>query len=75
MAYNFICYFATSFQKLLNTLLLIGSQDNVNLLQQSTENRGFPARSVVKNLPAYVGDADSTSGSGRSPGGGNGNLL
>ena len=33
---------------------------------------------VVKNLPAKAGDsgdASSTPGSGRSPGGGNGNLL
>ena len=30
---------------------------------------------VVKNLAANAGDADSISGSGRSPGGGNGNLL
>ena len=73
--YNCIHYFATSFQKQLNTFFLIGSQDRINLFQQSTENTGFPARSVVKNLPAYVGDAGSTSGSGRSSGEGNGNLL
>ena len=30
---------------------------------------------MVKNLAANAGDADSISGSGRSPGGGNGNLL
>ena len=30
---------------------------------------------VVKNLPASAGDADSIPGWGRSPGGGNGNLL
>ena len=30
---------------------------------------------VVKNLPANAGDADSISGSGRSPGEGNGNPL
>ena len=30
---------------------------------------------MVKNLPANVGDMDSIPGSGRSPGGGNGNLL
>ena len=36
---------------------------------------GFPGGSVVKNLPANAGDADSISGSGRSPGEGNGNPL
>ena len=30
---------------------------------------------VVKNLPASVGDAGSIPGSGRSPGGGDGNPL
>ena len=34
---------------------------------------GFPAVSVVKNLPANAGDTGSTPGSGRSPRGGNGN--
>ena len=39
---------------------------------------GFPADAVVKNLPANAGAADdwaSIPGSGRSPGGGNGNPL
>ena len=36
---------------------------------------GFPGGSVVKNLPASAGDSGSISGSGRSPGGGNGNPL
>ena len=39
---------------------------------------GFPGGSVVKNPPANAGDAEdsvSISGSGRSPGGGNGNPL
>ena len=35
----------------------------------------FPSGSVVKNLPANVGDKDSIPGSERSPGVGNGNLL
>ena len=30
---------------------------------------------MVKNLPANAGDAGLISGPGRSPGGGNGNLL
>ena len=37
--------------------------------------QGFPGGSVVKNLPANPGDTGSISGSGRSPGGGNGNPL
>ena len=39
---------------------------------------GFPGGTVVKNLPANAGDARDTGsipGSGRSPGGGNGNPL
>ena len=36
---------------------------------------GFPGDSVVKNPPANAGDAGSIPGSGRSPGGGNGNPL
>ena len=39
---------------------------------------GFPAGSVVENLPANAGDTgdrDSVSGLGRSSGGGNGNSL
>ena len=38
----------------------------------------YPVGSVVKNLPANAGDsidASSIPGSGRSPGGGNGNPL
>ena len=39
---------------------------------------GFPGSAVVKNPPAKAGDVrdlGSTPGSGRSPGGGNGNPL
>ena len=36
---------------------------------------GFPGVSVEKNPPANSGDAGSIPGSGRSPGGGNGNPL
>ena len=35
----------------------------------------FPGVSMVKNLPANLGDAGFIPGSGRSPGGGNGNAL
>ena len=45
--------------------------------QTSVTDEGFPGGSVVKNLPAKVGDRRQglIPGSGRSPGGGNGNLL
>ena len=36
---------------------------------------GFPGGSVVKNPPDDTGDLSSIPGSGRSPGGENGNLL
>ena len=36
---------------------------------------GFPGGSVVKNPPANAGDSGFISGSGRSPGGRNGNPL
>ena len=36
---------------------------------------GFPGGSVVKNLPANAEDMGLIPGSGRSPGGGNGNPL
>ena len=37
--------------------------------------QGFLGDSVVKNLPANAGDTGSLPGSGRSPGGGNGNPF
>ena len=36
---------------------------------------GFPGGAAVKNLPANAGDAGLLPGSGKSPGGGNGNPL
>ena len=36
---------------------------------------GFSSGSVVKNPPVNAGDTDSISGTGRSLGEGNGNLL
>ena len=36
---------------------------------------GFPGGTVAGNLPADPGDEGSVPGSGRSPGGKNGNLL
>ena len=51
-----------------------------NLLKNVNTNlfKGFLGGSVLKNLPANAGDtgdAGSIPGSGRSPGGGNGNPL
>ena len=46
--------------------------------RQDTVSGLFPSGAVVKNLPANAGDsrdAGSIPGLGRSPGGGNGNLL
>ena len=48
------------------------------LYLQHVKARQFPGGSAVKNLTANSGDArdaDSVPGSGRSPGGGNGNPL
>ena len=39
------------------------------------QHTGFPGAPVVKNPPAGAGDEGSVSGSGRSPGAGNGNPL
>ena len=46
-----------------------------NNLSFSSGKKGFPGGSVVKNLPANAGYASLISGSGRSPGEGNGNSL
>ena len=51
-----------------------------NLFKNINTNlfRGFPGGSMLKNLPANAGDtgdAGMIPGSGRSPGGGNGNPL
>ena len=40
-----------------------------------SRDMGFPNGSVLKILPASVGDASLIPGLGRSPGGENGNLL
>ena len=45
---------------------------------EQMNKKGFPGGSVVKDLPASAGDAGDVGlipGSGRSPGGGNGNPL
>ena len=53
---------------------------SVCLILQTSEVRlqevqGFPGGSAVKNPPANAKDVGSVPGSGRSPGGGNGNPL
>ena len=45
------------------------------LFYNSLKITGFPGGSMVKNLPANVGDTDLIPGWGRSPGEGNGNSL
>ena len=40
-----------------------------------TTQKGFPRGSAVKNPPATAGEASSIPGSGRCPGGGNGNFT
>ena len=47
----------------------------VNVSQRALPDKGFLGGSVVKNPPANAGDVGSIPGSGRSPGGGNGNPL
>ena len=44
-------------------------------LEEYLKYKGFLCGSVVRNLPATAGDMGSIPGSGRSPGGGNGNPL
>ena len=51
-------------------LVLAGSKCAVSL-----EIRGFPGRSVGKESACNAGDSGSVTGSGRSPGEGNGNPL
>ena len=45
------------------------------LTRTAQQNLGFPGDSGVKNSPANAGDAGFNSGSGRTPGEGNGNPL
>ena len=53
----------------LNTIMLLLIRQLIRV------GTSFPGGSVVKNPPANTGDAGSIPGSGRSPGGGNGNPL
>ena len=48
---------------------------NVHITEYCVGGAGFPGGSVVKNLPANVGDSGSIPGLGRSPGEGNGNPF
>ena len=43
--------------------------------EELERKEGFPGGSVVKNPPANAGDEGSITGSGRSPGEGNGNPF
>ena len=51
------------------------SIDSMEIYPHINTNTGFPGGGEVKNLPVNAGDVGSIPGSGRSPGGGNGNLL
>ena len=56
----------------------IGKLNFIKIKDFMYQMTGFPGSSVVKNPPANVGDAGDVGlipGSGRSPGGGNGNPL
>ena len=57
---------------------LLSSTKHQLSLQPGTIREGFPGGTVMKNPPANAGDARDVSsipGSGRSPGGGDGNPL
>ena len=48
---------------------------NQGFIRYTSCIEGFPGGSVVKNPSANAGDGDLITGSGRFPGGGNGNPL
>ena len=48
---------------------------NIHITEYCVGGAGFPGGSVVKNLPANVGDSGSIPGLGRSLGEGNGNPF
>ena len=54
---------------------ILESSSSANLVMDTQLWQGFPGGSVVKNPCASARDAHSIPGSGRSPGGGNGNSL
>ena len=62
--------FLTSFQ-----VMPTHFEEHYEKCTQIATAAGFPGGSVVKNLPASEGDEGSIPGSGRSPGGENGNPL
>ena len=51
------------------------SSSHMEIMEQAITPMVFPGGSVVKNPPTSAGDVGSIPGPGRSPGGGNGNLL
>ena len=69
-----MCYNNGFIQDRINTAINIKEYSHLRWCFQ----RGFPGGAVVKNPPDNAGDTrdpGSISGSGRSPGGGNGNPL
>ena len=63
------------FIKQIKELLLWLKVAGPRLLSTALTKLGFPSGSVVKNPPANAGDTGLISGSGRSPGEGNGSPL
>ena len=53
----------------------VGTERSIWIRENYRDIWGFPGGSVVKNPPTNAGDPGSIPGSGRSPGGGNGNPL
>ena len=75
-----------SFKKLDSTICylqeILFKHKNTSILKPTGWKRyaiwisnGFPGGIMVKNLPAIAGNAGSITGSGRTPGGGNGSLF
>ena len=60
---------------LLQQLEMCTRQEQNTMWETNINAPGFLGGSVVKNPPASAGVAGSIPGSGRSPGGGNGNPL
>ena len=64
-------------RKLLTAHILVWAPTNADpeIELGCKQFRGSPSDSVVKNSPVNIGDVGLIPGSGRSPAGGNGNLL
>ena len=65
--------FGIQLSAILSFSFLTEKKNDGEFFNSLTEKAGFPSGSTIKNMPANAGDAGSIPGSGRSPGGGNGN--